>query len=111
MWRADRTAFARFDRWLFEPETPRTAAEAREYAASLAPHVDLAESENDEWITERIAADVEAFGESGLDTIPVLLSPEMDAVVGRPQSAAELFEILEDELGLKPVDGAAGVLE
>jgi hypothetical protein len=44
---------------------------------------------------------VAAYDHSGAQTIPVLLSPEMDAVVGRTEPAEELFAILEPELGLQ----------
>ena len=53
-----------------------------------------------EWIDSRISADVDAYVKSGTGSIPIVLSPGMDEVVGRPESAEELFEILERELGL-----------
>ena len=104
VWRADRAAFEEFDRWLFEPERPRTAATAREYAGQLLPGRNFEEATSEDWISERIAADVAAYNSSGAQTIPVILSPSLDTVVGRPASAEELFSILEAELGLTAVE-------
>lgn len=103
VWRADRSAFATYDAWLYEPEMPRSAAEARAEAESLVGAESLEAALGDAWIEERIAADVEAYIASGAETIPIVLSPGMAAVVGRPESAEELFGILEEELGLRTV--------
>lgn len=101
VWRTKPEAFPQFDAWLYEPEQPRTVAEAKAAAAKLVGEAALAAALQDPWIESRIAADVKAYGESGVETLPLLLSPGMDGVVGRPESAEELFEILERDLGLK----------
>jgi hypothetical protein len=102
VWRAKPEAFPSFDAWLFEPEKPRTLAEATAQAESLVGADALQQALADPWIDARIAANVNAYGESGVETLPLLLSPGMDGVVGRPETADELFKILERDLKLKP---------
>jgi uncharacterized membrane protein/protein-disulfide isomerase len=102
VWRAKPEAFPAFDAWLYEPEQPRTLAEAQSRATELVGAESLDSALRDPWIDESIATNVKAYGESGVDTLPLLLSSEMDGVVGRPESAKELFQILERDLKLKP---------
>jgi uncharacterized membrane protein len=103
VWKVDPDSFAKFNAWLFEPETPRAAQEARAYAEQLVPTEKLEAALGDKWISERIAHAVQAFRNSRADRIPVIMSPGMAAVVGRPESADELFQLLDSELQLKPV--------
>ncbi len=102
VWRAKPSVFLDFDAWLYEPAMPRTLAEAQARAVQVLGQSSLDAAMADSWIEARIAADVGAYATSGAGTIPVILSPGMDAVVGRPESAEELFAILEQELGLRP---------
>jgi uncharacterized membrane protein len=102
LWRTKPEAFADFDAWLYEPEMPRKLDEARARAAEVVSPASLDAALADAWIEARIAADVRAYAESAAQTLPVLLSPGVDTVVGRPESAEELFAILERELGLVP---------
>jgi len=102
VWRAKPEVFPQFDAWLYEPEKPRSLADAKAEATRMVGETALTEALADPWIDARIAADVRAYGESGVDTLPLLLSPGMDGVVGRPESAGELFKILERDLKLKP---------
>ena len=103
VWEVAPESFPEFDAWLFEPERPRSLSDARARAESLADAAALQTALLDPQVDERIAADVEAYARSGAPTIPVLLSPEMDSIVGRTEAADELFTILESELGLQPV--------
>ena len=41
-----------------------------------------------------------AFGQSGTDRLPILLSPEIGGIAGRPGSAEELVNLLRKELHL-----------
>lgn len=102
VWRAKPIAFAEFDAWLYEPEMPRALQDARKKAVELIGESELAEALADPWIDARIAADVAGYDASGAKTLPVLAAPKMDTVVGRPESAEELFGILERELALQP---------
>ena len=101
VWKADPVAFPAFDAWLFEPEQPRDITEAQAHARQHVAALPLLTSPDSAEIAERIAADVEAYARSGAQTIPVLLSPGMDTVVGRTETAEELFDILEAELKLQ----------
>jgi uncharacterized membrane protein/protein-disulfide isomerase len=107
VWRADRSKFAEFDAWLFEPEQPRTAADATQQAEQLVGASRLKAAIQDPWIEQRIASDVEAYIASEANQIPVLLSPGMPGVVGRTSDREELFSLLEKELGLKPAKAKA----
>ncbi|WP_339908986.1 vitamin K epoxide reductase family protein [Symmachiella dynata] len=100
VWRADRSKFPQFDAWLYEPEMPRTAAEAQKHAADLIGANKLQSALNDPWIDERISQDVRAYNASGVEQIPLVLSPKMDAIVGRAENADDLFKVLESELNL-----------
>ena len=101
VWQVAPESFPAFDAWLFEPERPRSLSDARARAESLADSQALQGALADPQIAERIAADVEAYTRSGAPTIPVLLAPEMDSIVGRTETADELLAILEKELGLQ----------
>jgi uncharacterized membrane protein len=101
VWRADPSAFPTYDAWLYEPETPRTAGEARAKAEELVGHDALDAALAQSWVDRRIAEDVDAFAQISTHAIPLIFSPGMDAVMGRPESAEELFGILEKELGLR----------
>lgn len=105
VWRTDRTAFARFDEWLFEPEYPPTIEETREFARSLVPREKLDAALADPWIDEQIRRNVTAYHDSGVDRIPVILSPGMAAIVGRPESKESLIQMLERDLGLAAPEG------
>jgi uncharacterized membrane protein len=100
VWRSDRTAFPAFDAWLFEPEMPRDPAAARRKAAELVGAAVLEAALGDRWIDEQIAANVQAYVDSGADRIPVIMSPGFSSIVGRPESEQQLLETLRAELQL-----------
>jgi len=102
LWRVDPAVYESFDRWLFEPERPRTFSESLQHAATLVDETALQSALADPAAAAQIEVDITAYANSGAQTIPVLLSPDMDGVVGRTETADELFAILEKELGLKP---------
>ena len=101
VWRVDRKAFVQFDAWLFEPETPRDPTEARRKAEELTSAAALAQALKDPWIDRQIEQNVTAYHNSGAERVPVILSPGMRAIVGRPESEKQLFELLEKELALR----------
>ena len=104
VWLTQREKFAAFDEWLFEPETPRSAEEARQYATQLVSERALEEALEDGWIDEQIALDVRAYMDAKAERIPVITASGMDAIVGRPENAEALFTLLELELSLTPVE-------
>jgi protein-disulfide isomerase len=101
VWRADRAAFVRFDAWLFEPEKPRDPAEARHRAEELVPAAALDRALQDPWIDRQIEQNVAAYHNSQAERVPVILSPGMRAIVGRPESEEQLFQLLDRELLLR----------
>jgi len=100
VWRADRTRFAEFDRWLFESPQPRTAVEARTAAEALVGAEALATALADPWVEARLRADVEAYAASGIGHLPVLLAPGRGGVSGRVDDAAGVRAILTERLGV-----------
>ncbi len=100
VWRIDRARFVEFDRWLFAHETARGADDARAEAERLVGAQALAAALRDPWIDARIRAHADAFAGSGVDAIPVLLAPGHGGVSGRVNSAAELRQLLQQELGV-----------
>jgi len=97
VWRADRAAFPSFDAWLFEPEMPRDPKDARRRAEELVPAATLSKVLNDPWIDRQIEQNVTAYHNSGAERVPVILSPGMRAIVGRPESEEQLFQLLAKE--------------
>jgi uncharacterized membrane protein/protein-disulfide isomerase len=102
VWRADRAAFPTFDAWLFEPEQPRDPVAARRQAEQLVTAAALERALRDPWIDHQIEQNVVAYHNSGAERVPVILSPGMRSIVGRPESEAQLFQLLEQELSLRP---------
>jgi len=100
VWRSDRTAFAAFDEWLFEPELPRDPAAARRKAEESVGAAALESALRDRWIDQQLAADVQAYVDSGADRIPIIMSPGFSSIVGRPESERQLLETLRTELQL-----------
>lgn len=102
VWRTDRDRFPEFDHWLFDTDEPRPPEAARRQAESLLDPARLAVALEDPWIDRLIKQNVDAYAASGDDRIPVVRSPGIDAIVGRPATESALFDILERDLGLKP---------
>lgn len=102
VWHADSTAFAEFDRWLFEPEMPREPSEARQKAEELVGAAALDKAISNPIVDDAIARHVQAYQDSGAERIPLIMSPGFASIVGRPESEEELFGLLEKELSLVP---------
>ena len=97
---ADALAFVEYDRWLFEPEMPRDLQEARAKAEQLVGAAALDDALKDERINAAIARHVKAYEQSGAERIPLIMSPGIASIVGRPESEEQLFELFETELPL-----------
>lgn len=104
VWRVDPRAFRSFDAWLFDPETPRAPSEARRKAEELTSAAALDDALKDPSIDRQIEQNVTAYHNSGAERLPVIVSPGMRTIVGRPQSEAELFQLLDKELSLRSSD-------
>jgi protein-disulfide isomerase len=98
VWVADREKFAAFDGWLFEPSEPRTAEEARAQAQQLvgAAALNAAGAQAEQMLQSGVAL----YGRAGGGQLPKLFLRQ-EIVVGVPETAAKLFEMLEDKLGLQ----------
>lgn len=106
VWRAKPAEFAAYDKWLFEPEQPRDPAEAHRKAAELVGATLLESTLNDPWINQQIAANVQAYADSGADRIPIIMSPGFSSIVGRPESEEQLLQTLRDELKVQAAEVA-----
>jgi len=94
VWRASPEQFAEFDAWLFAPELPRSAADARAEAVRRIGQAELSAALESDWIEERIREDVAAYQQSDAKVLPILLSPGAAAIVGRTDDERELLEVL-----------------
>jgi hypothetical protein len=101
VWLLDPEKFEAFDTWLFASEEPRTYEEALGFARTLVPAAALEEGLQHSEVDRQIRQNVDAYRNSQAGRIPVIMSPDFDAVVGRPGSRSELLGILSEELGLE----------
>jgi uncharacterized membrane protein len=99
VWKLRPNDWASFDTWLFEPELPRTADEARLHAAALYGELELAEILAKPEVNSVIDADVRAYQASGSKVLPVILSPGTAGIAGRTDGEEELRAILAKEFG------------
>jgi hypothetical protein len=97
VWRLRPDDWPAFDEWLFEPEMPRTADEARRHAAAVYGEIELAEVLARPAIDEAIAANVRAYQVSASRVLPVILSPGTAGIAGRTDGEDELRTILKQE--------------
>ncbi|MGI9013465.1 MAG: vitamin K epoxide reductase family protein [Phycisphaerales bacterium] len=101
VWQIDRAPFGDFEDWLFGPEMPRTIEEALAHAADLLhrDRADLDAALADPWIAARIKSNIEIYTASGADRIPVILQPGRDTIVGAPEDADALRNVLLGSAG------------
>lgn len=104
VWRAKPSAFAEYDRWLFESEMPRRPVDARQKAIELVGDdaFDLAFA--DPWVDKTLGSAVNLYDKLGGGAIPKLLTPTI-LIAGQPADENELFGVLEHEAGIKPPPG------
>lgn len=94
---ADRDAFQDFDRWMYEPAVARTAEAARTEAARRVGYEAFEQSYADPRMEQMLARNVDAYGLSGAERVPVLVLPgghESAAIVGRIDAAQQVIELL-----------------
>ncbi|HVJ67266.1 MAG TPA: vitamin K epoxide reductase family protein [Caulifigura sp.] len=103
VWKLKPTDWPTFDAWLFEPELPRTAREAREHASALYGEIEVAEALIDPSLEAAIKADVAAYRATGSPVLPVILSPGSQGIAGRTETAAELQQLLRSQFGFPDV--------
>ena len=98
---AQPAAFPEFNAWLLQGAEPPSATAAAEKAIELIGQESLSAARKNPAVTEQLTINVETFHATGLNVIPILLSPGIPTVVGRPERDL-LSEILEHELGITP---------
>ncbi|MEK6237044.1 MAG: vitamin K epoxide reductase family protein, partial [Planctomycetales bacterium] len=104
VWIADPDAFPGFDDWLYEPETPRSAADARREAERLVTAAALDKALADPSVDDRLLRNAGAFEQVQKmfpdhgGSLPVILAVNIGSFVGRPESEAALFAKLKEEL-------------
>ena len=102
VWRLDRQAFERFDKWLFDPIEPRTPSEARAYAAQLVGSESaLRQAESDPAVGQTIRLGVGLYDKLNGGQIPKLLFAK-DVPAGQVHDERGLFDLLEREVGVVP---------
>jgi len=105
VWRLDASKFAQLHAWLFEPETPPTIDEALAYAGDLVgPSVlnrMLSGAAQDEWVRRRLVHNTQLYASSGGGRIPKLLMGRF-VMSGDPDDAGQLFNELEEKMGIHP---------
>ncbi len=92
VWRVDVEKFDVMDDWLFASPRPRPAAEARERARQLIGEQALDQALADGWPQRYIEQGVRFYLATGAGALPRLMP-------GRPDLPAEIFDVLERELG------------
>jgi len=99
-----------FDQWLFDSESPRSANEARDQAASILGN-NLVAALRDERVARMLQRNVEAFGsvpatDPAARRLPVTWSPGRRPIVGPVESASAFVDWLN-----RPADNAGPVTE
>ncbi len=103
VWQTEPEAFAEFHEWMMgSPEIPTIeAARVREPPRILDRAGGLERALADDAIERELQADNRLYQVAGAGTIPKLLS-ERAIISGEPESARQLFDVLEKQLGLLP---------
>ena len=101
VFRADPTKFPDFDRWLFLSRKSPSLVAVRVRARQLIGLEALETALADPWVVEHVKRGVQAFADSQVLRIPVVMSEGLDRpIVGRWGSYSELIQMLRTELGI-----------
>jgi uncharacterized membrane protein len=93
--------FAEFDSWLIVTVPDATTARTKAIEL-LGSEAELDKAIADPWIAAEIQRDIKLYELSGGGVIPKLIGKNT-LIAGRPGDVQDLYDLLEDELGLKPV--------
>jgi protein-disulfide isomerase len=99
VWRTKPDAFEAFHRWLLDSAPSPEAA--RQRAAELLGAEGLDQALADERLRDEIAANVKVYMQLGGGLLPKLIYRD-HVTEGKPASARQLFDFLEDDVGLPP---------
>ncbi len=102
VWRADRSKFAEFHAWMLQGTTAPYARDAQARARELVGAAAFEAALADPWVAQQIQRNIKAYEVAGGGVIPKLLVRGV-LIAGRPGDASELYEVLETELQIKPV--------
>jgi len=106
VWQADATKFEAFDHWLAQGQAFPTLDQAGEHARRLVGAEALTQAFNSHWPREQIARNVKLYKKlydaMGTGGLPMLLSGGV-LIAGRSNDAQELFDVFEQDMGLKPL--------
>jgi protein-disulfide isomerase len=96
VWHADRTKFAEFHHWLFEPEKPPPVEDVRERVRELVGQAGLGWADDSPEPRREIEKYTEIYGSYENPKIPKLID-EHFVIVGEFRDAEQLVEVLEEE--------------
>ncbi|HEX4797547.1 MAG TPA: vitamin K epoxide reductase family protein [Humisphaera sp.] len=106
VWRADREAFAAFDRWMFSPQPgerwrPRALDAAKAKAIELMGQAKFDAARADPWIEQYMQTSIRTFGDTiqNGNAVPKLVFGSR-WVTPEPRDADELISILHDSLAV-----------
>jgi protein-disulfide isomerase len=100
VWRVDATKFEEFDRWLFEPEHPPRASEARAKAVRLVGEENLDSALGDWRLSQRMVVGIELYKMAGAGAIPKILA-QKTKLTGGVHDREVALEQLARELGIE----------
>jgi len=92
---ADPAKFEAFDRWMFEPSTPRTAAEARAQAIQSVGQEKFEHAYLDPRMKQKLGRNVSTYGQSGADRVPVLIAAEGQVIYGEVDDPNTVTRLLD----------------
>lgn len=96
--------FPAFDQWLIDAQPDAATARAKAIAIMGSEEV-LDKAIADPWVSAELNRDIKLYQLSGEGVIPKLIGKNT-LIAGRPGDVQDLYDLLEDELGIKPVEEA-----
>jgi len=103
VWKTNPSKFAEYDDWLFAPEAPRTAAEARAKAEELVGKDALKAMFDTGWPHEQLLKTVQVYDYAGQGYVPKVMFSNVR--IEGPIAEKQFYDLLENEteLKLKPI--------
>ncbi|HKQ39247.1 MAG TPA: vitamin K epoxide reductase family protein [Verrucomicrobiae bacterium] len=105
VWRANRKAQHQFDDWIFDPEKPPPLDQAQQYAAGLVGSNQLARAMQDPWVEKTLHQAIALYTTNNvhlkMGNMPQLIVGT-NILGGTFRDTAEMYKVLEKQLGIKP---------
>jgi len=89
-------AFAKFESWMFDSETPRTPGEARLEAAERFGVEPVRIALADARVVAKLARNIEAYGRAGTSKLPILVTPGKRALISPAQNPSAIEALLDE---------------